>query len=553
MKHLLNPKLILFGSLFFIIWPLFIQGYFSHHDDLQVMRIFEMRKCFSDFQIPCRWVPDMGYGNGFPLFNYYGPFPYYIGAIVSFFVGFVIAAKFLFFVSLVLGVFAMYLLAKEVFGEIGGLTGAFLYMFAPYRALDIYVRGAIAESFALALIPLVFFLTLKLIKDKKIIYLVLNSLTLAFFLTSHTIMTMYFIPLLIFWAMFWIISQKDFKVLKGVIVSFLLGFALASFYIVPAYAEKSLVQTDNLIRGDLNFRAHFVTLRQLFLSRNWGYGASVLGDSDNISFQIGWPHWWVVVASFLAASFVLIKQKNKEALLVLAFVAVFIGSIFMTHNQSAFIWERIEILKYSQFPWRFLSVTIFCSALIGAGFVNLVGNKVRYVLATIIMLVTVLFNVSFFSPEVFLPNVDDKLKLSGKEWDQQSKAAIMDYLPKTATQPREPSAKKPFAISGNTEVGDYYNGSNNWYFTAQVKEQSQLVVPIFDFPNWEVQVNGRIYSHSADKILGRISLDLKPGEYQVKGRLQDTMIRQVTNWLSVVSLALLIIIAKYGKIKNYLF
>ena len=24
----------------FIVWPLFISGYFSHHDDLQVMRIF---------------------------------------------------------------------------------------------------------------------------------------------------------------------------------------------------------------------------------------------------------------------------------------------------------------------------------------------------------------------------------------------------------------------------------------------------------------------------------------------------------------------------------
>ena len=48
--------------------PLMKTGYFSHQDDLQVMRIFEMRKCFSDFQIPCRWVPDMGWGNGFPLF-----------------------------------------------------------------------------------------------------------------------------------------------------------------------------------------------------------------------------------------------------------------------------------------------------------------------------------------------------------------------------------------------------------------------------------------------------------------------------------------------------
>ena len=64
-----------------VIWPLFVPGYFSHHDNLQVIRIFEMRKCFADLQIPCRWVPDMGYGNGYPLFNFYGPLPYYIGGL----------------------------------------------------------------------------------------------------------------------------------------------------------------------------------------------------------------------------------------------------------------------------------------------------------------------------------------------------------------------------------------------------------------------------------------------------------------------------------------
>ena len=50
-------------------------GYFIMHDDLQMMRQLEMEKCFLDRQIPCRWIPDMGYGFGFPLFNFYPPLP----------------------------------------------------------------------------------------------------------------------------------------------------------------------------------------------------------------------------------------------------------------------------------------------------------------------------------------------------------------------------------------------------------------------------------------------------------------------------------------------
>jgi hypothetical protein len=50
-------------------------GFFPMHDDLQAFRIYEMDKCFSDFQIPCRWVPDAGYQYGYPQFNYYPPLP----------------------------------------------------------------------------------------------------------------------------------------------------------------------------------------------------------------------------------------------------------------------------------------------------------------------------------------------------------------------------------------------------------------------------------------------------------------------------------------------
>src|SRR6266852_9338680 len=56
-------------------------GYFNMHDDLQMMRQLEMEKCFLSLHIPCRGVPDKGYGFGFPLFNFYPPLPYLFGEI----------------------------------------------------------------------------------------------------------------------------------------------------------------------------------------------------------------------------------------------------------------------------------------------------------------------------------------------------------------------------------------------------------------------------------------------------------------------------------------
>ena len=269
-KHLLGrwPIYTILILSVFILWPTFMPGYFFHHDDLQVMRVFEMRKCIEDLQLPCRWVPDMGYGNGFPLFNFYGVLPYYIGAFLSLFLGFVGAAKALFFIPLLVGGVAMYFLAKELYGEYGGVVGAVLYQFAPYRALDSYVRGAIAESFALSIAPFIFYFSLKLVKDPNIKNLILNSLFLSLFLLSHNIMTMFFIPIFGLWNLI-LLWQKKFKGIKTVILSTILGVGLAAFFVLPAFLEKNLVKSETLIQGGTDFRAHFVTVSQLFIDRSW--------------------------------------------------------------------------------------------------------------------------------------------------------------------------------------------------------------------------------------------------------------------------------------------
>ena len=199
--------LILLLSLL-VIWPLLLPGYFSHHDDLQVMRVYEMRKCLSDFQIPCRWVPDMGYGNGFPLFNFYGVFPYYIGALFSFFTGYVWAAKILFLIPAIFGGISMYFLGKEIFGKNGGVVAGVLYLFAPYRALDLYVRGAIAESFALAIVPLIFYFIIKLINVGSRNNFLGLTFSLTAFLLCHNIMTMLFIPVILIWTIYFLVISK---------------------------------------------------------------------------------------------------------------------------------------------------------------------------------------------------------------------------------------------------------------------------------------------------------------------------------------------------------
>lgn len=531
----------------FTIWPLFLPGYFSHHDDLQIMRIFEMRKCLVDFQIPCRWVPDMGFGNGFPLYNYYNPFPYYVGALLSFIFGYIVSAKLLFLMPLLVGPIGMYFFIKDLWGKTAGLASAVLFMFAPYRALDVYVRGALAESIAIALIPFIFYFLLRLIREGSYRNFLFVSLTLGALFTSHTIMTVLFLPWVILWCVSMVIYEK--KSPKILILAFLGGFGLSSFFTVPAYFEKDLVNTDSLRIGDLNFRAHFVSIKQVFLDRFWGYGASVPGTKDTISFQIGWPLWFFAPLSILGLVFYVLQRKKeliKNLSIVFFGLSMFSFSVFMMHNQSAFLWELSDTLQYTQFPWRFLSLSIFSASLLGGFFVSVFNRKVAFFILVVICILTVFLNWSYFRAQKIY-NLTDDQKLSGKLWEEQQRAAILDYLPITAYEPREKAPDVPIVKKGLVDISNFVNNSNNFKFNAVVSKNSKIEIPVFDFPNWTIYVNGEKLSHANNNLLGRIEINLPKGNFEIKGSFENTLIRIVSNVITILTVTLLIIIGRYGR------
>ena len=537
------PILILLLGLS-VSWPLFKYGYFSHQDDLQVMRIFEMRKCFTDLQLPCRWVPDMGWGNGMPLFNFYGVSSYYLGAVASYFLGYIGSAKLLFFLALTVGSFGIYLLVNRLWGRWAGLTAGVLYLFAPYKALDVYVRGALAESIALSIIPFVFYFGYRLITSGKKRDFILFTITLFAFAITHNIMTLIFIPVLVVWLVYWLWVEK-WKQLKIVLLSLLLGMGLSSFFVVPAFFEKNLVQTESLTRFELNFRANYLQIKQLFFDRAWGFGTSVPGPEGRMSFQIGWPHWWLVLISLALIFIAGIKKQSK--LLAAGLILAFLLSIFMTHNKSTFIWENVNLLTFFQFPWRFLSLSIFTASLLGGFVVGVVRGRWQRLSAVVIIVLAVALNWSYFKPQKFYP-VNDSQKLSGVLWEDQRKGALLDYLPKTALEPREAAQKQPLIRSGEAEITKFDIRSNRWSFSADVKSDALIEVPVYYFPNWSVKVNGQNSFFTYKNYTGRISVGLPVGSYTVEGSFYNTPIRSVANSLSLLSLIIFLYIVFYKKI-----
>lgn len=441
------------------------------------------------------------------------------------------------------GGIGMYLLAKEIFGRIPGFVAGALFIFAPYRALDVYVRGDIAEIFALSIVPFLLFFISKLLKTDKIKFFWLGTLAFAAFLLTHNITTLIFTPLIVLLSLYFLFKNK-WRGWRKVLWIFVLGLGMSVFFMVPAYFEKNLVQTEALTRAQLDFRAQFVKVSQLFLDRSWNYSGSNPQQAGTISYQIGWPYWWLAI---LSLAVVLINKKRKNILLFGILITIFGFGVFMTHNKSAPIWEFIKILIYVQFPWRFLSYAIFASSLLGAYLISYFTGRNLWILAGIITVLAVALNWQYFRPEHFYYDMTDSIKLSGQNFIDQQKGSLLDYLPKTALEPKELAPSSPLVISGKSDVTNFVNKSNSFSFDVEAIQNSVIDAPVFDFPNWTTYIDGIVVPHKSSYPTGRIEIPITEGQHSVSALFKNTPVRTFSNLVSFISLLAFVFLIKYGK------
>ncbi|MBU3935556.1 hypothetical protein KJ909_02685, partial [Patescibacteria group bacterium] len=314
---------------------LFRPGYFSMQDDIHVLRLQQFDQCLKDGQIPCRYTASGGLGYGCPLYNYYSPLPYFVAEIFHL-VGFSLinSLKILFILGHLLTGISMFLFASLYWGNLGGLLSSALFLFAPYRAIDGYVRGALAEFLGISLLPLIFYYLTQ--KKTKTCIIAISALLLTHNLTS--LVTLPLIAIYVF-----LTNKYKIKSLFFLVVPFF----LSAFFLLPAIFEKNLVTLPTMTQGYFDYRAHFTTLKQLFLDRSWGFGASLWGPVDDMSFQVGLPLWPLALLSLF---FIYKQKKAKNKIILGLFSVTAIFALFLTHNKSTFIWTHLPFMAYFQFP-----------------------------------------------------------------------------------------------------------------------------------------------------------------------------------------------------------
>ncbi len=533
----------------------------GHDIYFHLSRVAELDYLFQDGYYNGRWTPDFNYGFGYPLFNFYPSLIYYLaqpfrmlGASVADSLNWVIVSG-----TWLSGVF-MYFLGKAFWGRYGAVLCAVAYLYIPYRIVNLYVRGAIPEFYAMTFMPLLFWIFYRIARHRKLRDVVFGAIAYGLMIPAHNVTIVFFTLCLMAYCLFLLwdskhtdkMSWKELLKQGGYLVcTAALGVGLVTVYWLPAMSEKQFVKISSLHSGYHDVATHFVQPFQ-FVSRFWGYGGSGEGMRDGMSFQLGIAH--LVLAAVSIFVVMLLQRRYPRQRNVLLFsLLLFACLIFAMTSGSLPIWRTLPLIGFISFPWRLLSMTGFLlSFLCGGLFLidfdawRVAGNTLPYknrLLQFILIGFLLMFTAGYC--KVGSPVMLTTEQLSPASIRLADGAAMnSEYLPIWS----DISVKKIRDIkAGEIQIRDgdavlkeaLRQDMLSYQVTVDAQTDATLRVGILFFPGWKAYSNEEPLPIKPENPTGLLTLQLSPGIHNLVIRFEDTPIRRISRIISMGTAVLL--------------
>jgi hypothetical protein len=544
------------------------------HDDQHIARLYLLVTGIRQGNIFPRWVDMLGFGHGYPLFNFYPPLIYYVSSIF-YFLGFSLiwSIKLMIISGFILSAIGIYLLIKKLLGRLSALLGMTVYIYFFYHSVTVYVRGALAEFFTLAILPFVFLSLYKLSQKINRQNLILLAISFALLVLTHPLIAF---PSVIFIGLFFVFlflqNKNKVRFLIFSLWGGILSLGLSAFFWLPSMIERKYTLVDTILTKELaNYSDHFVYLSQFWYSP-WGYGGSTKGMGDGITFQLGKvPILLIFISLIFSILYFFIKKKSfsnetmKQFNNFLFFFFSFLFSLFMMTQYSSFIWDRISYLWYIQFPWRFLIFTDLFIAVIAAfaiyffkEFLETINKKNNYFVVGSLVVAAVFITIIKYSP-YFKPqkliSTNDRERTSFKEIAWRVSGTSYEFVPNTVKTKKtglgtttlaineDDLTKEPAQIkTGQARIKVIKNTFADKEFNVDVLTPAVFQLNTYYFPGWEAKIDGQRTAISANNDLSLITVKVDKGVHTIRFEFVDTPIRKIANAITLVSLMITLII-----------
>lgn len=547
-----------------LLTPLLTPGIATTHDGfLHIQRLIALEAAASDGAAASRWLPDLAYGYGQPLLLYYAPLSYLPAlALRSVGAGYSGSFETSSGLAVAFSALTMYLLGRALFGRLGAATAGIVYAALPYQMVDLYVRGALAESWAFVWMPLCALCLLRLARMGNLWWGAGLAVTLAGLVLTHNVTALLFLPALMLLTLVLATrnpaTQSRWRMVGLSAGSMAVGLGLSAWFWLPAIAERGLVHIEQTIEPDL-FASFFL--------RGWPpFRPDLLYDYQQpVSEALGYPIFWpqiglVQTLVSIAGAIAVMRLHGVLRLVGIWALLLVVGGTLVQLRPLEFLYDLIPLLAFVQFPWRFLAVIGVGSAVLAGCLVEAAGPRIltQASLAVIVGVLSLLTATAQLRPEV-TPVADRLLSV-----ETIIRAELADYglgtthsgeyLPVSSGQRNANRLRKTMLDAGDDdrsaqpassafqiEALDWRPDRITVSLTSTASTPEPLVFHQFAFDGWTAKIDGMSARALATGDLGLLGVSVPPGAHTIEVHWSSahTTMRRQGIVISAVALATL--------------
>lgn len=548
MKNKIKDYIIIFIFSLIISIPLISNNIDVYRDDgiQHVARLIGTYQTILEGEFPAVIISGFCNDFGYSWNIFYSPITAYVPLIFKFFTNSfeLILKLFMALVGFLSGI-AMYEFVKKVTkNRYTGILAAILYILAPYRLTDMYMRIAISELTSFIFIPIVLHGMYNIfnVEEKSI----KNSLILTFgavgLILTHIVIAMYTAILCVIYVLLNIKKIKNKEVLKLIGINILLILLLTSFYILPMLEHRLGTEYEVFQPGRME--------RTSELIRNKVDAIDLIYTKHGeLSLEIG-----LVTLIGLVFTLLVYKKVDKENKKMYWF-SVFMGLTCVITSLRFFPFEKLpSILKMIQFTFRLLEFSSFFLAFIAAMNYSLLIKNFNMKDVIVLGLIAFLLVIPLKKNLDYEKNwSEDKLwpavtvnDITGRV---HAGCATFEYLPSKAfnnldyIKHRE---NRAYVLNGKATIeNERKDGTNMEFSVSNVEENTVIELPYIFYLGYKIEVTnqaGEIQKiDTFESGNGFVAFNLPETAVKITVKYEGTILMKISYIISLITLGIIIL------------
>lgn len=526
--------LIVASAAFLAIVPMFWFGVPSGHDfEFHMDSWMEVVSHWHQGDLYPRWAAMANFGYGEPRFIFYPPASWMLGAMLGSVFPWAIVSGLYIWVVLTAAGCSMYALARRWLPARDAIFAAAFYAVNPYHLVIVYWRSAFAELLVAVWLPLLLMWVLRLEEEGRKAMLWLSVVVAAAWLTNvpGAIMVNYSLALLVC-----VVAgvRRSPRVLLYGAAACALGLGLAGFYILPAMGEQKWVNIVSVLSPGVRPRDNFLFTK--------------IADADHNHFNFLVSTIAVLEIALLAAAAWLARGRREIGPELWRTLASWGGTAAVVMLPMTLIfWQYLPQLRYVQFPWRWLlCLNVALALLLSMAMRPWVFRALMY--AAMLVALALVWNK--LQPP-WWDNGADIRELRDNLEEGRGYESVEEYVPVGAKLRGIKKDAPEVIVEGDknaaVDMDDWSVETKS--FSVKVSRPSRLVLHLFSYPSWKVDLNDKWLTAESHGSAGQLVIPVPAGESKVRIVFSRTGDRKYGMMLSGVTLGIVAIVAFRKKAK----